>query len=185
MLLEQTIHVVAPLCSDVIVVLNDAQDWRDLPARLVHDSYPDGGALGGLYSGLSAAACPYALVVAADMPLLNPALLAAMLERPRSYDVLIPRALKPATARNGWQVEPLHAIYSRACVPVLRSALEQGVRRLSDVLAMVRVAVLEPDEIVPYDPYGHSFLNINTPADLASVKCLLRLQHARRGTSEL
>src|SRR5688572_3668459 len=85
-LLERTVALIASLCPDVVVVLNDPEAWPQLPARLVGDRYPDGGALGGIYSGLDAAAHDHALVVACDMPLLSRPLLAAMLARPRDYD---------------------------------------------------------------------------------------------------
>src|SRR5947209_3599396 len=67
-LLEHTVGVVARLCPDVVVVINDPQEWRGLPAGLVPDVYPDGGALGGIYSGLAPARHVYALAVACDMP---------------------------------------------------------------------------------------------------------------------
>lgn len=181
-LLEYILGRLEPLCDERIVVLNDAPAWPGLPAHLVSDHSPDGGALGGIAAGLAAATCSYALVVAADMPLLNPALLRAMAARPRSYAALVPRT-PPARAAHqqsrsaggGPQrsardaaayVEPLHAIYSRACLPVLREALGQGLRRLSDVLGLLHVAFIEPEESAVYDPDGWSFLNINTPADL-------------------
>lgn len=168
-LLEHTLHILSPLCDDLVVVLNDPQNWPGLPARMVSDLYSDGGTLGGLYTGLVAAVCPYALVVAADMPLLNPPLLRAMLERPRMYDVLIPRSPRTGSTRNDWNVEPLHAIYHRACLPTLHLLLEQGTRRITDFLDQVHVTIMEADEIAAYDPYGSSFRNINTPEELELV----------------
>lgn len=166
-LLEHTVAVLAPLCAELVVVLNDPEDWAGLPARVVGDVYLDGGVLGGIYSGLLAATYAYALVVAADMPWLNPALLQAMLARPRTYDVLVPRSPRPGSTRNNWQVEPLHAIYQRGCLPIMHRLLGQGARRMTDVLAEVRVSIMEPDEVARYDPGGWSFWNINTAEELA------------------
>ena len=112
-LLEYVVGIVARLCADVVVVLNDPDTWASLPARLVPDVYADGGSLGGIYAGLLAAEHEYALAVACDMPFLNAGLIGAMLARPRDYDVLVPRSLQPGTARNALDVEPLHAIYTR------------------------------------------------------------------------
>jgi molybdopterin-guanine dinucleotide biosynthesis protein A len=169
-LLAHTVSVVARLCDDVVVVLNDPADWRDLPVRLVPDAYADGGALGGIYTGLAAAAHGYALAVACDMPLLNTDLLAAMLARPRDYDVLVPRSLEPGAARNALDVEPLHAIYSKACLAPMRAALESGRRQIAAFFPQVRVAYVEPEEIRRYDPAGRSFFNVNTPEQLAEVE---------------
>jgi molybdopterin-guanine dinucleotide biosynthesis protein A len=169
-LLAHTVGIAALLCDDVVVVLNDPEAWCALPARLVRDSYPDGGALGGICTGLAAATSTYALVLACDMPLLNSGLLGAMLARPRDYDLLVPRALEPGSARNPLAVEPLHAIYSTACLAPMRATLDSGQRQITAFFHQVRVAYVEPDEIRRYDPTGHSFANVNTPEQLAAVE---------------
>lgn len=175
-LLEHTLGVLAPLCNDLVVVLNDPEEWGWLTARLVPDIYPDAGALGGIYTGLAAITTTHALVVAADMPFLNRDLLQAMLAYPRTYDVLLPRSPQPDTARNALNVEPMHAIYSQTCLAPLRATLEQGQRRIIDFMDRVRVVTLEPDEILRYDPQGNSFRNINTPDELAQAHQIIAPQ---------
>ena len=172
-LLEHTITTVGALCAEVVVVLNDPERWPTLPARCVGDSLPDGGALGGIYSGLAAATNQHALVVACDMPLLNPQLLAAMLALPRGYDLLVPRSPAPGSARNGLDVEPLHAIYSKACLEPMRSALERGQRQISALFPSLHVVYFERAQIAQHDPESHSFLNINTLAQMADAERLL------------
>jgi molybdopterin-guanine dinucleotide biosynthesis protein A len=169
MLLEHTVRAIAQLCADVVVVLNDPEAWADIPARLVPDVYHDGGALGGIYSGLLAARHRYALAVACDMPFLNAGLLRAMLARPRDYDVLIPRSLRPGSTRNALDAESLHAIYSQACLEPIRATLESGRRQIAAFFPQVRVAYVEPEETMRYDPQGRSFLNLNTPEQLAEA----------------
>jgi molybdopterin-guanine dinucleotide biosynthesis protein A len=172
-LLERTIATVGALCADVVVVLNDPETWPGLAARVVGDVYPQGGALGGIYSGLQAAAGDYALVVACDMPLLSAPLLAAMLARPRDYDALLPRSPAPGETRNRLDVEPLHAIYAKACLGPMRESLEAGRLQIASFFPAVHVAIMEPDEIAPYDPRGLSFLNINTVEQMADAQALL------------
>lgn len=168
-LLEHTVATVAAVCAEVVVVLNDPEAWAELPARLVPDVYPDGGALGGIYSGLAAATHPFALTVACDMPFLNLELLRAMLDRPRDYDVLVPRSPRPGSARNNLDVEPLHAIYSKACLEPMRATLESGRRQIAAFFPHVHVAYVEPDESLRYDPEGRSFMNVNTPEELGKI----------------
>ncbi len=167
-LLEHTVQVVGQVCNEVIVVLNDASDWPDLPGHHVPDQYPDGGALGGIYTGLAAANHQYALVVAADMPRLNLALLRAMLSLPRDYDALLPRS-EAGSARNRLNVEPLHAIYCRTCLPAIGATLAAGERKIAAFFPQVRVAYLEPAFIARYDAAGDSFRNVNTPEELARL----------------
>lgn len=169
-LLEHTLGVIAPLCDELIVVLNDAEEWQGLPARLVPDVYADAGSLGGIYAGLLAASAPYSLVVAADMPLLNRDLLAALLARPRDYDALVPRSPQPGAARNKLAVDPLHAVYSSACLEPMRATLDAGQRRIVAFLDRVRVVTIEADELAQYDPDGDSFRNVNTPEELDVVR---------------
>lgn len=173
-LLEHSVAVLQPICVEVIVVLNDAPEWRHLPARLVGDTHPGAGALGGIYAGLAAATCPAVLVVAADMPLLNACLLRAMRDYPHTGDVLLPRAPYPGKTRNRWQVEPLHARYSHACLGSLQAALQAGTRRIIDALAGLHIVDFPAEQVARCDPAGHSFLNINTPADLEHARRVLR-----------
>lgn len=89
-LLGHTVALLQPLCVETIVVLNDAEAWSDLPARIVPDEQPGSGALGGLISGLQAMRAPAALVIAADMPLIVPEVLAALAQWPFTGDALAP-----------------------------------------------------------------------------------------------
>jgi molybdopterin-guanine dinucleotide biosynthesis protein A len=170
-LLEHTVATIASMCGEVVVVLNDAENWQHLSAHLTPDVYPDGGALGGIYSGLRAVRYEHALVVASDMPLLNLNLLRWMIEQPRDYDVLVPRLGE--RARNRLGVESMHAIYSRACLPAMQQQLEVGNPQVIGFFDQVRVRFIEPQMIAQFDPEGLSFHNINTPDDLDLIKTVL------------
>ncbi len=170
-LLEHTIDTLAQVCSEVVAVLNDPADWPSLPARIVGDIYPHGGALGGIYSGLVAAQTQHALVVAADLPLLSLALLRWMIAQPRDYDVLAPRL--GGKARNKLGVESMHAVYSRACLEPMQRQLEAGNPQVIGFFSEVRVRLIEPETIAYLDPSSHSFLNVNTPDELEQVRKLL------------
>jgi molybdopterin-guanine dinucleotide biosynthesis protein A len=169
-LLEYVVGKAGQLCDDVVVVLNDPAAWASLPARLVPDIYADGGSLGGIYAGLLAAEHEFALAVACDMPFLNADLLGALLAKPRDYDVLVPRSPQPSVARNALNVEPLHALYAKACLDPMRATLESGRRQITTFFPAVRVAFVELEETRRFDPTGRSFLNVNTPEQLAAAE---------------
>lgn len=172
-LLEHTLALLARLCDDLVVVLNDPEAWPGLPGRLVPDVFADGGALGGIYSGLAAVRHQHALAVACDMPFLSAELLGAMLAHPRDYDVLVPRSAEPGSTRNALGLETLHAIYGTGCLAPMRAALERGQRQIAAFFPQVRVAYLEPAVLQRYDPAGRSFVNVNTPAQAAQAAALL------------
>ncbi|NJN68504.1 MAG: molybdenum cofactor guanylyltransferase [Chloroflexaceae bacterium] len=146
-LLEHTLALITPLCDEIVVVLNDPWEWQDLPARLVPDLRAGMGPAGGLVAGLTASRCSHALVVGADMPLLNPHLLARMVRSPHrsEAEALVP--LSP-TMSGLPRIEPLHALYARACLPRIARALEQGTRRLTTLLEQLRTVFLLPSELL-------------------------------------
>ncbi|MCS6840385.1 MAG: NTP transferase domain-containing protein, partial [Roseiflexus sp.] len=108
-LLEHMVAQAARFSDDVIVALNDPEAWSGLPARLVCDEAAEGGPLAGLAAGLAASRYEYALALACDMPLVQEALIDALLAYPRPYDALAPlRSDDGARApRNRLAAEPL------------------------------------------------------------------------------
>jgi len=159
-LLARTVSKVASLSDDVIVVTNNPERYRHLglEVRFVPDEQPGEGALMGLYSGLRAARHDTALAVACDMPFLNILLLRYMLAESTGYDVVVPRLENDL-------LEPLHAIYSKRCLPFIAKLLAQGRRRIFAFFADVRVHYVEESTIARFDPLHLSFVNVNTPAD--------------------
>lgn len=171
-LLAHTVGLLAEQCHEVIVVLNDPEEWADLPARLVPDLFPDAGSLGGIYSGLVAASQPYIFAVAADMPFLNGELIAWMLRQPRDYDVLVPRI--GGQARNRLGVESLHAVYGVGCREPIRQQLAAGNPQVIGFFGEVRVTFVEPETISRLDPKASAFTNVNTPEELQEVQRMIR-----------
>lgn len=162
-------------CFDCDIIIVTSQD-RSLPSldscsRLitVNDTYPDKGSLGGIYTGLTFSASEYNLVVAADIPFINPDLLRYMAGLAPGFDLVIPRL--------GDLIEPLHAVYSRNCLPLIQKQLHRGELRISALLGSLKVRYVAGDEIDRFDPGHLSFFNINTEADLERAR-----QLAKEGT---
>lgn len=161
-LLEATAAKLAQVCDEVLVVAY--RGARPIPYRVVPDRYAEGGSLGGIYSGLAAAANEYAIAVATDMPFLSLPLLTWMLARPRDYDALVPLRDEP---------EPLHAIYAKRCLVPMRRRLDAGQLKISGFFDEVRVRYVDEATLAAHDPQGFSFFNINTPDDLERARQLL------------
>ena len=165
-LIEQVVARLARLSDDVIIVANSRERYDHLGVRLVGDIYPGKGSLGGIYSGLRAAANAYSLVVACDMPFLDLNLLRYMILLAGGHDVVIPRI--------GGLLEPLHAIYSKSCQEPIDRLLARGGLKIIDFFSEVRVRYVEEDEVDIFDPQHLSFFNVNTPSDLEEMKKLAR-----------
>ena len=166
-LIARTVERLAELSDDIIVVTNRPEPYRalGLPARLVPDETPGVGALMGLYSGLKAATHPFAAVVACDMPFLSLALLRYMHSLTEGYDIVVPRL--------GRFQEPLHAVYSKLCLPFIERRLRQGSRRIVSFFPDVRVRHVEEPALKQHDPQHRSFLNVNPPEDWERVQRML------------
>lgn len=174
-LLEYMTARAARISADVIVALNDPADWPDLPARLVVDTVAASGPLAGLAAGLAACRHEYALALACDLPLIQDALLDALLAYPRPYDALAP--LRPVDARaprNTAAIEPLLAVYRRTCLTAIHACLERGARALVAPFAQIDAHYLAPAIWQHYDPDGLSFVNLNQPEDVARVMRMLK-----------
>lgn len=164
-LLEQILLKLSVLSQDVSIVSSDGEKLEPFGARVVPDMFVGLGPLGGIYSGLRSMQCARGLFVACDMPFLNLELLRYMILLSRDFDVVIPRI--------GEFVEPLHAIYSTACLGPMANALAGPERRVVRFLPQVRVRYIEEHESSAFDPQHWSWFNVNTPADLARAQELL------------
>jgi molybdopterin-guanine dinucleotide biosynthesis protein A len=175
MLLEYMVTRAARFSDDIIVALNDPEAWSGLQARLVRDEVERSGPLAGLAAGLAVCRHEYALALACDLPLVQDALIDALLAYPRPYDALAP--IRPdggaRAPRNPQTAEPLLAIYRRTCLAAIRDCLQRGARALVEPLEMVDARYLAPDIWRQYDPHGVSFINVNNPEDVERVKMII------------
>ncbi|MBI2935159.1 MAG: molybdenum cofactor guanylyltransferase [Chloroflexi bacterium] len=169
-LIERVIHRLAAFGDEIIVVLAPGGTLPPFPSpvklRKVFDIYPERGSLGGVYTGLVLSPHQYNLVVASDMPFLNEKLLRHMIDQSPGYDVVIPRV--------GKNVEPLHAVYSRSCIPIIEKVWQRGQSKVLDILQYARTYYLDEKEIEQFDHRHLSFFNVNTPGELKRAIDLAR-----------
>jgi len=165
-LLQRIVRALANLSDDVFIVANDREKFAHLAVPVVPDVRPGMGPLGGIYTGLQSMRHERGLFVACDMPFLNLELLRYMILLSADFDVVIPRV--------GDMVEPLHAVYSKACAQPIADLLDQRGRRVIGFFHQVRVRYVEQQEIEAFDPQHLSFFNINTAQDLERMQDLAR-----------
>jgi molybdopterin-guanine dinucleotide biosynthesis protein A len=150
---------VSGLGDELILITNKPTEYAHLGLPMFSDVYPDHGSLGGIFTAVHYAAHPYTLVVACDMPWLNRPLLNYMISLRETADVVVPR----------WQKypEPLHAVYSKACLAPIEENLQAQRLKITGFFGRVAVHFLERETIARFDPLGRSFANVNTPEDLS------------------
>lgn len=165
-LLDLVVDRLRPVTSKIFLIVNPGKKVS-LPkgVELVEDIYPETGSLGGLYTALSVSPTFHTLVVACDMPFLNEDLLRYLISLAPGYDVVMPRFNE--------YLEPLHAVYSRRCLPYLEELIKQNDLKIMDFFPRVRVRYVERNEIEQFDPDLLSFFNINTPEELERARRII------------
>ena len=135
--------------------------YLPLGAPVVGDVIPDRGAPGGLHAALHAAATPWVFAAACDMPFVSEAGVALLSARREGAPAVVPRW--------GGRFEPLHALWSRACLPVFERALRAGDPSLHELARLAGAVEVEEAEWRLVDPAGRAFENANTPEDVARL----------------
>ncbi len=158
------------LAGPVLLVLDPRRPTPPVPVhppgiRSVVDTLPGEGPLAALQAGLRASIdAPVALVVAGDMPWLDPGVLALLVKRLRDApdrhvaclaDAAGPRPL-PLAARPASLLRRVTAL------------VDAGERRLRATLT--DALVVPPAEWLPLDPAAATLRDIDTPADLAASR---------------
>ena len=159
-LIEAVIARLREACPEILIVTNTPELYRHLGVRTVPDALPGRQSLVGIFTAVLHVGGP-AFVCACDMPFLNPALVRHLASLAEGVDVVIPR--------HGGDYEPLHAVYTPACLEPIRRCVERRGRN-TGFLPEVRVRVVEVEELRRFDPDLHSFVNVNTPEDYARLQ---------------
>ncbi len=171
-IIERVVDAVAPAVRDLLVVTNTPELYRFLGLPMVADVYPDHGSLGGIFSGLAAAPGDAAFTVACDMPFVHPAIVRLLVERADRGDVVIPRV--------GDQLETLHAVYAKTCLPAIETRLRAGRLKIVGFFEDVRVIEVGERELVSFGDPEILFMNVNTPAELERAR-VIQAGRAARG----
>lgn len=161
------------IADELIVTSNDQKSLDflcssvtfDNKLKLRSDVYNVRSALSGLYTALYSASNPFVAVVACDLVFPSAPLLLA------AQKALVETGADVAVPVTSHGYEPFHAVYRRAtCLSHVQAALLEGETRAISWYGKVRVHKMSADEILAIDPRGGSFINVNTPEELAKVE---------------
>lgn len=125
--------------------------------KIYPDIYQQKGALGGIHSGLKFSSSFHSFFAGCDMPFLNLSLIEYFKEISKAYDVVV--------AKLESRFEPLHAVYSKNCLPYIEDLIKKDNLRIFDFYDKVKLRIIGEDEIERYDSKKLSFFNINTVED--------------------
>lgn len=164
-IIERVRDVVLQVLPTTIIITNTPDEFAFLGLPMFPDMFPNAGSLSGLYTGLCHCQSQFGFLVACDMPFLNPNLIQGMMQLVEDDDVVIP-------CINS-RLEPLHAIYSRTCMPFVENLLHHGNLRIQDLFDQVRIKKVSEEFLKGFDPEFRFIMNVNSPADLQKARAMI------------
>jgi molybdopterin-guanine dinucleotide biosynthesis protein A len=153
---------------EVLIIANDLERYAYLGVKVIPDRIPDSGSLGGIYTGLHAAAHPKCFFSACDMPFLNADLIHLLVREAEGWDVVVPRV--------GGELQPMHAVYAKSCLPFIKEAIDNGRLKIAGFFPRVKVNTIEEPALRAVDPQLLGFMNVNTPQELEKAKAIRQRQ---------
>ncbi len=160
-IIRRIFNLFKELFSEIIIVTNHKELFKNYDSKIFTDLIPHKGALGGLYTGLFFSSYHFSFCVACDMPFIKKPLVNFLIRNARDEDVIVPRT------QDGLQ--PLHAIYSKNCLAPIKHVMDQGKYKIIDIYSLVKVKTIEEKDFITLDPLRESFINVNTPEELVSI----------------
>lgn len=153
-------HLIAALAPQVGTILlscgRDTTAYEDLGLATIADLRPGDGPLGGIVSALPHVETDWILTHPGDAPFPDPSLVARLAPVAEVGGVAVPR--------TGRSRQNLTLLISRARAAELARFYEQGGRAVKDWLDAAGQDGVDMTDV------AESFLNINTPADVGSVR---------------
>jgi molybdopterin-guanine dinucleotide biosynthesis protein A len=144
---------VAGVCGKVSIV-GDPARYGKLGLPVVPDNFSGEGPLAGIEAALGATGTDWNLIVACDMPALEPEILERLFSA--GADIAVPEYPDGV-------VEPLCAVYHRRCHAEVVIAMQQGIRKITDALDHLRIShAITYISVTSAEP----FANLNTPEEL-------------------
>jgi len=164
-LIKSNIEKISPLFKELFLVTSKKTAFfESLPInKIINPYHPSCGPITGLLTSISAVKTPFSFIMACDMPFTNTGIIKRLGEITREDDdIIIPRSV------DG--LEPLFAVYSRRCIPVLKNMVRDGNFRIQKMFSSLNTRYLSEEEIEYFDPRKVAFFNINNKEDLEKAK---------------
>ncbi len=162
-ILDRIYEIFGQLFTEIVIVTNEPVRYLEWNALIITDIFPIRSSLTGIHAGLSGISNPYMFVTACDAPFLKKELIETLIEKTNSgIDVVVPE-----TSQG---LEPLCAVYSKNCLPVVGNRLKHQKFKIKDIFRKLRVKKVSEKILRQNDPELISFFNINTPEELAEIE---------------
>jgi len=145
-LIETVIAAVRQVATPVSVVGGTPVEG----CEFVADRWPGFGPVGGIATALLHSRAAYSLVVACDMPVIQPEFLQKLIDGASDHDAAVPQT-------SDGQIHPLCAVWSSTSLPVFQRAIAANEHTLRRVIEQLNCRFLKADAAF--------VTNVNTPSE--------------------
>lgn len=146
--------------KEIIIVSNNAEEYKEFNLRIVKDIYKGNGPLSGIHSALNNAKTNKVLCIACDMPFITQNTLKILGEFNDEYDVLVPMV--------SGRLQPMCAIYSKNTLNHIEEAIKQENNKLQMLIKTLNYKIIEGNENTKF--VEKDFLNINTEKEYRELE---------------
>ncbi len=165
MIIENIYDLFSKLFKEIIIVVNNPQDFTGLNMTIVTDIIPAKCALAGLHAGLFYASSPYVYATASDTPFVKQSVVEYIMDQIEpGLDVIVPRT------DDG--LEALSAVYSKSCTPLIENNLGKNIFMIKKIFRKRKVKEIPVEQLKALDPQMQFIFNVNTPEDLKKARLM-------------
>lgn len=151
--INRLINKFTDLFAETIIISNEPELFEPLGRPVYTDIYPRMGPVSGIHSGLYHARYDKAFILGCDVPFINMKLVEYMTNMLGDYDSVVPEIDS--------YLQPLAAVYSRRCLPILTACLAENRVKLVRIFEELNALVLGRNELEKFGIVEEIFLNLN------------------------
>jgi len=160
-LLDRVVEKVQPLFSELLISVRSVDP--QLPYIQIIDQVESQGPMVGVVTALRQITTPWLFVTACDMPFVSTKLICAMADQRQQQEAVV--------AKVAGRLQPLLAFYAAPALLRMEAQMRSGNRSLQSLLQQADSTVISEVECRRSDPELRSFMDIDTPEDLARLCC--------------
>jgi molybdopterin-guanine dinucleotide biosynthesis protein A len=135
---------------------------------VVEDVYAGQGPLAGIQAALAITETDLNLMLAVDLPFLEPDWLRYLISQARQTAALV------VTPRAAGGFQPLCSVYRRSFAEVAECSLRHGRNKIDRLFTEVEIKVIEPEELAGKGFSEEMFRNVNTTQDWQEARMMIK-----------
>lgn len=167
--LQRMFEVFEVLFEETLIVTDRGGRFAGCGHPEVVDIIPDRGPLGGIYTGLHYAKSQSIFVASCDLPFIHAPAVEFLIKEAGAYDIVVPE--------TGGRLHPLHAAYSKRCIPPILECLENNrlnVTMFINEVQGLKIRRVGVEEMASGDIGSASLFNMNTQEDWREANKLVK-----------